>query len=62
MSEHVRVERRGGVLAITLDRAQRRNAITVATTATTRPEATWAIPAPAPIRRPVSPVETSSMA
>jgi enoyl-CoA hydratase/carnithine racemase len=30
MSEHVRVERRGGVLAITLDRAQRRNAITVA--------------------------------
>jgi enoyl-CoA hydratase/carnithine racemase len=30
MSEHVRVERRGGVLAITLDRPERRNAITVA--------------------------------
>jgi len=29
MSEHVRVERRGGVLAITLDRPERRNAITV---------------------------------
>ena len=30
MSEHVRVEREGGVLAITLDRPERRNAITVA--------------------------------
>ena len=30
MSEHVRVERRGGILAITLDRPERRNAITVA--------------------------------
>jgi enoyl-CoA hydratase/carnithine racemase len=30
MSEHVRVERGGGVLAITLDRPERRNAITVA--------------------------------
>ena len=30
MSEHVRVERHGGVLAITLDRPERRNAITVA--------------------------------
>ena len=30
MSEHVRVERDGGVLAITLDRPERRNAITVA--------------------------------
>ena len=30
MSEHVRVERGGGVLAITLDRPDRRNAITVA--------------------------------
>ena len=30
MSEHVRVERSGGVLAITLDRPERRNAITVA--------------------------------
>src|SRR5437763_4939923 len=30
MSEHVRVERSGGVLAITLARPERRNAITVA--------------------------------
>jgi enoyl-CoA hydratase/carnithine racemase len=30
MDEHVRVERGGGVLAITLDRPERRNAITVA--------------------------------
>ena len=30
MSEHVRVERRGGILAITFDRPERRNAITVA--------------------------------
>src|SRR4051812_11126989 len=30
MSEHVRVERGGGVLAITLNRPERRNAITVA--------------------------------
>jgi len=30
MSEHVKVERSGGVLAITLDRPERRNAITVA--------------------------------
>ena len=30
MSEHVRVERKGEVLAITLDRPERRNAITVA--------------------------------
>ena len=30
MSEHVRVERSGGVLAITLARPDRRNAITVA--------------------------------
>ncbi len=30
MSEHVRVEREGGVLAITLARSERRNAITVA--------------------------------
>jgi enoyl-CoA hydratase/carnithine racemase len=30
MSEHVRVEKSGGVLAITLDRPERRNAITVA--------------------------------
>ena len=30
MSEHVRVERRGGVMAITLARPERRNAITVA--------------------------------
>jgi len=30
MSEHVRVERRGGLLAITLARPERRNAITVA--------------------------------
>ena len=30
MSEHVRVERAGGILAITLDRPERRNAITVA--------------------------------
>jgi enoyl-CoA hydratase/carnithine racemase len=30
MSEHVRVERNGGILAITLNRPERRNAITVA--------------------------------
>jgi enoyl-CoA hydratase/carnithine racemase len=30
MSEHVKVDRKGGVLAITLDRPERRNAITVA--------------------------------
>lgn len=30
MSEHVRVEKRGGVVAITLNRPERRNAITVA--------------------------------
>ena len=30
MSEHVRVEKSGGVLAITLARPERRNAITVA--------------------------------
>jgi enoyl-CoA hydratase/carnithine racemase len=30
MSEHVRIERNGGVLAITLARPERRNAITVA--------------------------------
>ena len=30
MSEHVKVERGGGVLAITLNRPERRNAITVA--------------------------------
>lgn len=30
MSEHVRVEREGGVLAITLNRPERRNAITIA--------------------------------
>src|SRR4051812_35634924 len=30
MSEHVKVEKSGGVLAITLDRPERRNAITVA--------------------------------
>ena len=30
MSEHVRIERAGGVLGITLDRPERRNAITVA--------------------------------
>ena len=29
MSEHVRVERSGGVCAITLNRPERRNAITV---------------------------------
>jgi enoyl-CoA hydratase/carnithine racemase len=34
MSEHVRIEKRGGVLAITLARPERRNAITVAMYAT----------------------------
>src|SRR3569833_2392785 len=33
MSEHVQVEREGGVLAITLARPERRNAITVAMSA-----------------------------